>query len=257
MEKGPGSKDAFSDLRRLLFAGFPFDEFLPMHVSPKSQFYGVYALIREGSFEKALDGLEAGSGDESERDPAYWLLTARAREGLGEGEAAVESLLRILQIQGVEARLWVQVWTILRELGHMPAEEENDALGVIVEVGLPKGLAVVAGFADGSSRMYWSSGGGIVAEASDVEVATAARNLVMVAAVYVPSMELAGGQPPADKGTVRFSVLTPAGVRVHSEGLGDVSKTANGYNRFFASMNELLARLRAKHLKDEERRKSG
>ncbi len=51
-------------------------------------------------------------------------------------------------------------------------------LGVVMEIGLPEGAAMVAGYANGDARLLWSMGGGLLGDLyQHKEIAEAAKSL--------------------------------------------------------------------------------
>ncbi len=96
-----------------------------------------------------------------------WISFEHARKFIesGDPQSATASLQRILEMQGLESRHYLEAYHFLRELGVSPSrEDEKRVLGVVVEVGLKGGTDLVAAYADHHARYYNYSGAGVVWE---------------------------------------------------------------------------------------------
>ena len=102
-------------------------------------------------------------------------------------------------IRHPESRLWLQAWTLAREVGLPLSETADRARGVVVEMGLEAGVDTVAGYDDGSARYLNQTGGGVFWEAQ------ATPDVVIVAAI---DTLLAAGQAVVD-GLARLRSMRP------------------------------------------------
>lgn len=149
-------------------------------------------------------------------DAFPWSAFAAARADAAEGRtaAAVGHWREILDRPGLESRHYLQAWHYLHRHGqHPPPESAKQMLGVVVEVGLPQGLDVLAAYADRSARYYNFSGSGVVWERPNGSLDAAVEQLLAagagLAAQIGPWEE---ARPPAPgAGQVRLTVLTPSG----------------------------------------------
>jgi hypothetical protein len=92
----------------------------------------------------------------------------------------------------------------------------DDVVGVVMEMGMSSGTALVFGLRDGSASIYLSGGGGSLGGQGRPAINAAARRLVATAAGLLGRLSPAAvGPPPAlpAPGRIRFSVFTGAGVR--------------------------------------------
>ena len=115
----------------------------------------------------------------------------------------------------LESRMTLQTWHILRELGeHPPRELKKQVLGVVVEVGMPNGTDLVAGYADHRARYYNFSGAGVVWECPGNALNEAIDNLLKVGSLAVQAIgPWKGARPPAPvNGNARVNMLTRSGV---------------------------------------------
>ncbi len=121
---------------------------------------GTYADLREVILaDEDLAAIGARVAD-SEVQP--WVGFARSASLVGaDSQAAIAVLREVLSLPGLEARVHLQVWRCLRELGEAPdAAEARVVRGVVVEMGLEQGTDVVAAYADRSARYFNQGGGG-------------------------------------------------------------------------------------------------
>ena len=149
-------------------------------------------------------------------EPWASFLGAKQLIDSGEPKAAAEALHRILGIPQLESRHYLQAWHFLRELGiDSPEEEKETLLGVIVEVGMEKGLDLVAAYPDHHARYYNFSGAGVVWERPSDLLDTAIDDLLRVGMATAQAVGVwKESRPPAPaKGQARINLLTPGGLR--------------------------------------------
>jgi hypothetical protein len=87
-------------------------------------------------------------------------------------------------------------------------------LGVVVEVGMPKGVDLVAAWPDHHARYYNFSGAGVVWESEDTLVTTAIDRLLEVSEPVLRAIGPWEGKRPAapTNGTARINLLSPIGL---------------------------------------------
>ena len=162
-----------------------------------------------------------------------WASFGRAKQSLDSGDAqtATEALLGILEMSELESRHYLQAWHFLRDLGvNPPSEKEKDLLGVVVEVGLGKGLNLVAAYADHHARYYNFSGAGVVWERPNNSLDAAIDDLLRVGVVTMqaigPWKDNRPFAPP--KGYVRINLLSPNGLHFGQGPLDALTKDRLG-----------------------------
>jgi hypothetical protein len=149
--------------------------------------------------------------------PWDWFVAGREFLQEGKKEEAIAQLRQVTECPKLESRQYLQAWHFLRQLGVKPAPElAKHVYGVVIEVGMPNGLDLLAAYEDGSAR-YWNfSGAGVVWEApvSDVGIEAALRQLLeRGSAVAARIGPWEGARPPAPgNGAARLSMLTPSGI---------------------------------------------
>jgi hypothetical protein len=146
-----------------------------------------------------------------------WTSFVSVRRRLeGNDKAGAITLLRdIAGRRELEARHTLQAWHFLRELGVAPEPAiAKQVLGVVVEVGLPEGLDLLAAYADHSARYFNHGGGAVIWEAPDASLTPLIQQLLgageRVANAIGPWEQPRPPAPP--EGHARLSMLTPSGL---------------------------------------------
>jgi hypothetical protein len=181
---------------------------------------GERSIGEQGAVEEIRDMLfgdvpleEWGHG---ERDLMPWAHFAEAADRLtrSDREGAIANLRTVLEMPDLESRHYLQAWHHLRELG-VPCDRDNERLfGVVVEVGLDDGPALLAAYADRSARFFNSNGTGIIWERPDGTLDGPIGELLNAASAVIPHIGPSDGPRPAAPayGDARISMLTPGGL---------------------------------------------
>ncbi len=127
-------------------------------------------------------------------------------------ETSVPDLKKIIDDVATETRHKILAYNRLAEYRFDKTNKE--LLGVIVEVGLDKGLDVVAAYKDGSARYINQTGKMIIWETPDETSATLTNDLFEKSAAIVAQIGPWNGprRPYPQKGTVRISFLVSDGL---------------------------------------------
>jgi hypothetical protein len=94
-----------------------------------------------------------------------------------------------------------------------PRAEHPDVGGVVVDVPSGEDCATVVALADGTTSLYYSSGGGIIGAGDHASVAAAALALLAVVSQHLDGFEDVHDAALPPPSHVRFHVLTPSGRR--------------------------------------------
>jgi hypothetical protein len=148
-----------------------------------------------------------------------WNSFACARRFLdsGDRQGARNVLHQVLQMPQLETRVCLQAWYSLREAGEEPPrEQQKQVLGVVVEVGMRKGLDLVAAYADHRARYFIYSGGGILWERQDDSFDTLIDEVLKAGATVVRAIQpwKQTRPPEPKKGNARINLLTPGGLHL-------------------------------------------
>ena len=151
----------------------------------------------------------------SEEFPWSVFATARSHLAAGNQAAAIDCWRQIIQQTNLEPRQHLQAWHFLRQNGQQPSPKiSKQVLGVVVEVGMPNGLDLLAAYPDHSARYYNFSGAGVVWEHPDESLNSAIDQLLAASKVIVdkigPWEQSRPVPPPRDQARLNF--LTPSGL---------------------------------------------
>lgn len=162
-----------------------------------------------------------------------WASFQRARDfrDAGDTAAAVEALRHIVAMPDLETRVFLQAWHTLRELGEKPPPEKaKEVLGVVIEIGMPKGLDLVAAYRDHRARYFNYSGAGVLWERRDHSLDELIDELLqagtLVAKVIGPWTQ---ARPPEPRhGIARINLLTPSGLHLGQGPIEALNQDAMG-----------------------------
>ncbi|HEY3838292.1 MAG TPA: hypothetical protein VGL72_17055 [Bryobacteraceae bacterium] len=192
-----------------------------------------------------------GDGSVAQAFPWSAFVLARARMKKGDREAAVRNWREIVEQPGLEPRHYLQVWHFLRQNGVQPDQEiAKQVLGVVVEVGMARGLDVVAAYPDHSARYINYSGKTIIWDQTDGSMneridalLEASKRVVAQIGVWTDPRPT---PPPAD--SVRLNFLTPSGLHFGQASMSVMQHDPIGAPTFFLAgnlMNALIERVTA------------
>lgn len=143
--------------------------------------------------------------------PIATMAAAVTRNDVPAARVALADVL----IRHPETRLWLQAWTLAREIGLPPSDTSDRVRGVVVEMGLEGGVDTVACYDDGSARYLNQAGGGVFWDAQSDDVAILAGVDTLLAAgqsVADATVPLDGPRPvPPAPGWASIAVLTEGG----------------------------------------------
>jgi hypothetical protein len=94
------------------------------------------------------------------------------------------------------------------ELSLAPTEARLNVWGVLMELGYPQAVATLAVFADGTSSLHISTGGGVIGAGEHTPVRDVAEKFLFAAQGLVANFERAGETPFPESGRVRFYIRT-------------------------------------------------
>ena len=170
-------------------------------------------------------------GDEAAAEP--WSSFVRARNLLDGGDkpSAIKAYQAITETAGLESRQYLQAWHFLRQLGvNPPAEKAKIVYGVVVEVGLEKGVDILAAYTDYTARYLNFSGAGEIWERPNSSLDGQIQALLeagqKVANVIGP-WEQERPEAPTN-GNVRLNMLTPGGLHFGYGGFKTLSNDPMG-----------------------------
>lgn len=98
------------------------------------------------------------------------------------------------------------------KLGLAPSPITPHVWGVLMETGYAVGTATLVSLADGTTSLYYSTGGGMLGRGDYAPVSEASRAFVIQAEKTLFQMSSTGEVPLPAVGQVRFSCLTYSGI---------------------------------------------
>jgi hypothetical protein len=176
-----------------------------------------------------------------------WKTLRRASTAMNSGDtqAAILALRSLLETPQLESRVILQAWHALRSLGEKPPEAiEKQLLGVVVEVGMPKGLDLLAAYADRRARYCNFSGATIVWERPNDTLDASIDEVLLKGTEVVSKIgPWKGVRPPAPRdGQARINLLTPSGLHFGEGTMDQLGKDPMG-GAVLASAIGLMQRL--------------
>jgi hypothetical protein len=88
-----------------------------------------------------------------------------------------------------------------------PAPQRPHVVGVMMETGYPQAVVSLVAFADGTTSLYFSTGGGIIGAGQHDVVYAAAQEFLDAAEAHLAEFAPADATPPPDEG--RGTILRP------------------------------------------------
>jgi hypothetical protein len=140
---------------------------------------------------------------------------SQSRYAIEQEERGHRNAMNIAGRTGIEARHTLEAWHVLRTLGiEPPSSIAKKVYGVIVEVGLDRGVDLVAAYTDHSARYYNFSGSGVVWEAVDDSLDETIDSLIAAGQIVTDQIgPWTDARPPAPAaGQARINMLTPSGL---------------------------------------------
>jgi len=110
------------------------------------------------------------------------------------------------------------------DLGLGPTADRAHVWGVLMETGYPEAVATLVVFADGTTSLYFSNGGGVIGAGEHDVVRAAGEILLSSAEAHVEDFAMSSGTPLPEVGRVRFYVRTFKGTlsaEANEEDLGE------------------------------------
>lgn len=162
-----------------------------------------------------------------------WVSFGRAKQFIDSGDTrgAVATLQSVLHMPELESRHYLQACYFLREFGvNADPAKAKDVLGVVVEVGMEKGVDLVAGYADHHARYYNYSGKGIVWERPNSTLDAVVDDLLSVGKAVAQAIgPWKDGRPPAPRrGHARINLLALGGLHFGQGPLDSLAKDRLG-----------------------------
>lgn len=117
--------------------------------------------------------------------------------------------------------------------------------GSVMELGLPSGrVATLVVYADGTTSLYSSAGGGIVGSGSQREVRRASEEFLEAATAANRGMTDAAESPLPSPGRVRFYLRTGGGLRTAEAGEDELKAGSHALSPLYTAGQAVLVKVR-------------
>jgi len=120
----------------------------------------------------------------------------------------------------------------------------NQVWGVVMETGFPEATVTLVSLADGSTSMYFSSGGGVIGGAGHETVRKAALRMCLVADSFVSSCSPATEFPFPERGHTIFYILTKNGKVTSASLEKDLGEQKHPMSSLFYAGQDVITQLR-------------
>lgn len=124
------------------------------------------------------------------------------------------------------------------------SEKQAALFGVLMEMGYEHGAASLVTLADGTTSLYFSTGGGIIGGGRHKEVARAAQDFLAAVRAGLPAFEPAREHPLPLVRQVRFYALTERGVYTTFAPEDDLGQNRVPLAELFYAGQQVITQLR-------------
>ena len=138
------------------------------------------------------------------------------------------------------------------EVGLSPTIIAPHVWGVLMETGYAVGTATLVSLVDGTTSLYYSTGGGMLGSGEYTPVAKASKALVTQAENHLQHMSSTKELPLPEVGQVRFILLTYSGIFTAETSEKTLSSMNHPLSPLYTLGQETLTQL---HLLSEKKRK--
>jgi hypothetical protein len=129
-------------------------------------------------------------------------------------------------------------------LGIKPSENTPNVWGVLMEFWLNQAIVTVVSLADGTTSMYFSSGGCIVGSGTTPDPAAASRQLIRVAEQFLPVIPETVACPMPKQRNVRFHLLTFTGYHSIELAESEIENKNHQLFRLYAYGQDVISKIR-------------
>lgn len=130
------------------------------------------------------------------------------------------------------------------ELGLSPSIKLPNVWGVVMEIGFPDSTATLFSLAEGTTSLYFSSGGGIIGGGEHDAVRKAASEFLTAGEASRSLAKSAPEHPLPKSGMVKFYILTYTGVVTVEAEEANISKQGHPLYNLFLAGNNVMTELR-------------
>jgi hypothetical protein len=129
------------------------------------------------------------------------------------------------------------------EIGLTTSSKTPHVWGVLMETGYTVGTATLVSLADGTTSLYYSTGGGMLGSGEYTPVAEASKALVAQAENHLQHVSSANEFPLPAVGQVRFILLTYTGILTAEASEETIASSTHPLSPLFMRAHEILTQL--------------
>jgi hypothetical protein len=130
------------------------------------------------------------------------------------------------------------------EVGLSTSDTAPNVWGVLMETGYPVGSATLVSLADGTTSLYYSTGGGMLGSGEYTPVSEASKALVSQAENHLNFVSSGTEFPLPAVGQVRFIILTYSGLLTSEATEGTLATGKHLLSPLYLTAHETLEQLR-------------
>ncbi len=146
----------------------------------------------------------------------------------------------------MSGQLREQALTLDADLVQLPAEYKlQQVWGALMETGYEPAVASLVVFADGSTSLYFSTGGGVIGAGEHAQVRVAALAFLEKSEALLSNLTTTTETPLPGKGRVRFYVRTFTGIRTAEAGEQELAQGRHALSSLFFAGHDVIAEVRA------------
>jgi len=131
-----------------------------------------------------------------------------------------------------------------REVDITATTEHPTVWGVMMETAYPEAIVTLAALVDGTTSLYFSSGGGILGSGNHPTVGTAARQMVSIAEMALEFTQPVKEYPSPIAGNIRFYLLTFEGIHSAECPERELQSGKHSLSELYAAGQKLIAQIR-------------
>ena len=130
------------------------------------------------------------------------------------------------------------------ELGFKPEEEHPTVWGVLMELTRPEEVVTLTALVDGTTSLYFSTGGGVLGSGNHASVGKAARQMTAVGELALEYTRPVRRYPLPTPGNIRFYLLTFHGVHTVEYQETDLQNGQHALSALYFTGQDLITQVR-------------
>jgi hypothetical protein len=124
------------------------------------------------------------------------------------------------------------------------APPDAPVVALLMESGLSDGVVTLVGVADGTTSLYYSTGGGVIGAGSRRDVADATDRWLKACAVQIARLSPVGDARLPSNGMVQFVAVTPGGLLAAVVPEADLGERRHGLWPLFYAGHDVITQIR-------------